>query len=43
MSAISRFFYGWFITLRALRNPVNREILLGDNDESDYVEVKRPT
>jgi hypothetical protein len=32
----------WLITLRAVEDPVNREILLGEIDPADFIEVARP-
>ena len=32
----------WAITAHALRDPLNRELLLGEIDAADFIEVPRP-
>jgi hypothetical protein len=40
--ALERTLQDWLETARALADPLNREILLGEYDASDFVEVERP-
>lgn len=32
----------WAVTSAALGDPLNREVLLGEADEADFIEVHRP-